>query len=159
MEKSVNLPLYDEFMDIFENHEVKNWQAKHFWLKMRVSKSSNAARFKRAMYSGIRVLVECKYLEVDLIHSTKKTFSYTETQRLNVLRNNYKKYKLESIFLEKKAELLDQINDKENNIEFLDSLLLGDETLEKYLINHKEKLMIEIKKINSNIKLMDNIMS
>ena len=51
------------------------------------------------------------------------------------------------------------INDKENNIKFLESFLSDDETLEKYFINHKEKLEIEIKNIKSNIKLMDNMMS
>jgi len=56
-------------------------------------------------------------------------------------------------------EFFDEIKDKENNIKFLDSLLLEDKTLEKYFINCKEKLENEIKNINSNIRLMDDILN
>lgn len=34
MQKSVNLPLYDDFLKIFIDNEIINWQAKHFWEKM-----------------------------------------------------------------------------------------------------------------------------
>ena len=62
-------------------------------------------------------------------------------------------------FSKKKTEFLDQIKDKENNIEFLQSLLSDDKTLEKYFINHKETMENDIKNIKSNIKLMDDIMN
>ena len=66
---------------------------------------------------------------------------------------------MEEIFSKKKIEFLDQIKDKENNIEFLQSLLSDDKTLEKYFINHKEKLENDIKNMHSNIRLMKDIMS
>lgn len=78
---------------------------------------------------------------------------------MNELRNRTKKQKLEEIFSKKKIEFLDQIKDKENNIEFLQSLLSDDKTLEKYLINYKETMENDIKNIKSNIKLMDDIMN
>ncbi len=78
---------------------------------------------------------------------------------MNELRNRTKKQKLEEIFSKKKAEFLDQIKDKENNIEFLQSLLSDDKTLEKYFINYKETMENDIKNIKSNIKLMDDIMN
>lgn len=64
---------------------------------------------------------------------------------MNELRNRIKKQKLEEIFSKKKIEFLDQIKDKENNIEFLQSLLSDDKTLEKYFINYKEQLKMILK--------------
>lgn len=158
MNKTVNLPLYDEFMDIFTNHEIKNWQAKNFWEKM-IEKRGIKNKDKRLMYVGLRVLVKCNYLAVDPIHSTKTNFSYHETNRLEKLREQNKKKKLKEVFLEKKEEFLVQIKDKENNINFIQTLILSDQTLEKYLIVHQKKLENEIRSINSNIKFMEDILS
>lgn len=159
MSKSVNLPLYDEFLKIFINYEIVDWQAKHFWEKIMLNPDYRSLRSKQLMYVGLRVLLRCDYLKIDNIKSTRKSFSYNETPRLNELRNRYKKQKLENIFSEKKSHFLDEIKDKENNIRFIESLLLEDKTLDKYLINYKEKLQIDIKNINSNIRLMNDIIS
>lgn len=159
MSKSAYLPLYDEFMNIFLDHEIVNWQAKDFWEKMELNPRYKTKRYKRMMYIGLRVLLRYKCLEIDVTKSSKKAFSYKETPRLNELRDRYKKQKLEAIFSIKKSEFLNQIKDKENNIEFIESLLSDDKTLEKYFINHKEKLETDIKNIKSNIELMNNIMS
>ena len=88
-----------------------------------------------------------------------QAFSYNETPRLNELRNQYKKHKLENIFSIKEIEFINLIKDKENNLTFIESLLSNDKTLEKHLINHKEKLENEIKNMHSNIRLMKDIMS
>ncbi|WP_111858554.1 hypothetical protein [Acinetobacter sp. CFCC 10889] len=159
MSKSVNLPLYHDFLKIFMDNEIINWQAKHFWEKMGLNQRYRAKRCKQLMYVGLRVLLKCQYLEIDEKQSTKKAFSYTETLRLNELRNQYKKQKLENIFLIKETEFINQINDKKNNLTFLESLLSNDKTLEKHLINHKEKLENEIRNMHSNIRLMKDIMS
>lgn len=159
MKRSVHLPLYHEFLELFDNYEIQNWQAKQFWEKLNISQNQRNEKSKRLMYSGLKVLMYYQYLEVDPATSNKNVFSYKETPRMNELRNRTKKQKLEETFAKKKSEFLDQIKDKENNIEFLQSLLSYDETLEKYFINHKEKLKNEIKNINSNIRLMDEILS
>ena len=59
----------------------------------------------------------------------------------------------------KETEFINQINDKKNNLTFIESLLSDDKTLEKHLINHKENLENEIKIMNSNIQLMKDIVS
>ena len=159
MRKTVNLPLYDEFMNILASHEIKNWQAKHFWEKMGLNQRYRAKCCKQLMYAGLRVLLKCQYLEVDANKSTKKAFSYNETPRLNELRNQYKKHKLENIFSIKEIEFINLIKDKENNLTFIESLLSNDKTLEKHLINHKEKLENDIKNMHSNIRLMKDIIS
>ncbi|MFY5965498.1 hypothetical protein ACOUVW_12930 [Acinetobacter baumannii] len=159
MSKSITLPLYDDFLKIFIDNEIINWQVKHFWEKMGLKQHYRAEHCKRLMYVGLRVLLRCKYLEIDEVKSTKKSFSYKETHRLDELRDKYRKQKLEAIFSVKKIEFSNQIKDKENNIKFLESLLLEDKTLEKYFINHKEKLEADIKNIKSNIKFMDSIMT
>ena len=159
MSKSVNLPLYDDFLKIFIDNEIINWQAKHFWEKMGLNQRYRAKRCKQLMYVGLKVLLKCQYLEVDANKSTKKAFSYNETPRLNELRNQYKKQKLKNAFLLKETEFINKIKDKENNLMFMESLLLDDKTLEKYLINHKEKLENEIKNMHSNIRLMKDIIN
>lgn len=111
------------------------------------------------MYAGLKVLLECKYLEIDEEKSTKTSFSYNETSRLNELRERHKKQKLEKVFNSKKIELSDLIKDKENNINFIKSLLKDDKTLEKYFIKYKNKIEIEIKNIKSNINLMDDFLN
>jgi hypothetical protein len=158
MKRPRHLPLYYEFLELFDNYEIQNWEAKQFWEKLNISQNNKNEKSKRLMYSGLRVLVQLQYLEVNPLTSKKNIFSYTETPRMNELRNRIKKQKLEEIFSKKKTEFLDQIKDKENNIEFLESLLSDDKTLEKYFINYKEQLKNDIKNINSNIRLMNEIM-
>jgi hypothetical protein len=158
MKRSIHLPMYYEFLELFDNYEIQNWEAKQFWEKLNISQSNRNEKSKRLMYSGLRVLMRLKYLEVNALTSKKNIFSYSETPRMNELRNRTKTQKLEEIFSKKKTEFLDQIKDKENNIEFLESLLSDDKTLEKYFINYKEQLKNDIKNINSNIRLMNEIM-
>lgn len=159
MKKNIKLPLYDEFLEIFDNYQINNWRARHFWENIKLEDCYKTKWYKSQMYAGLKVLLECKYLEVDEEKSTKTSFSYKETPRLNELRDRHKKQKLESFFNTKKLELSGRIKDKENNINFIKSLLEDDKTLEKYFISHKEKLENDIKNINSNIKLMDNILN
>ena len=59
----------------------------------------------------------------------------------------------------KETEFINQINDKKNNLTFIESLLSDDKTLEKYLINYKEQLKNDIKNKKTNIRLMDEIIS
>lgn len=111
------------------------------------------------MYAGLKILLKCNYLKLDPENSTKKAFSYTETPRLNELRDKHKKQKLEHIFLKKKTELLCEIQDKENNLKFMHSLFLDDKSLEKYFIDHQNKLKNDIRNINSNLKFMEEILN
>jgi len=111
------------------------------------------------MYAGLRVLLKCNYLELDIENSKKNAFSYKETPHLNKLRELYKKQKLTELFSTKKLVLLDELQEKENIIEFINDLLLDDKSLEKYFIDHKKTLENDIKKINSNIRFMDDILN
>ena len=109
--------MYYEFLELFDNYEIQNWEAKQFWEKLNISQNNRNEKSKRLMYSGLRVLMQLKYLEVNPLKSKKNIFSYSETSRMNELRKRTKKQKLEEIFSKKKTEFLDQIKDKENNIE------------------------------------------
>ena len=93
------------------------------------------------------------------LESTSKTFSYNETRWLDELRKNHKKQMLEKVFLKKKTEFLDQIKDKENNINFIQTLLDDDKSLEKYFIEHQKKLENDIRSINSNLKFMEDVLN
>lgn len=159
MSRKTHLPLYDDFLELFINYEINNWQAKDFWKKMLTSRPNMSKTARSRMYSGLKILLDFKYLEVNPTASSKYSFRYKETSRLNDLRNQYKKQKLQDIFMSKKSDLLVEREEKENNIEFLNTLLSDDATLEKYFITHKDKIEKDIKKINSNIKLMEEILS
>ena len=55
MARNTHLPLYDDFLDLFINHEVNNWQAKDFWEKMLTSRPNMPKTAKRRMYSGLKI--------------------------------------------------------------------------------------------------------
>ncbi|HGF3685714.1 TPA: hypothetical protein ACF344_001450, partial [Acinetobacter nosocomialis] len=109
MKRSVHLPLYHEFLELFDNHEIQNWQAKQFWEKLNISQHNRTEKTKRLMYSGLRVLMQLQYLEVDPLTSKKNIFSYTETPRMNELRSRTKIQSLKETFSKKKTEFINQI--------------------------------------------------
>lgn len=159
MKKTVNLPLYNEFINIFSNHQIKSWQAKHFWKEMDLKPPYRTKRHKSLMYSALKMLLKYNYLELNIEKSTKKTFSYNETPRLNELRNKHKKQKLDQIFSRKKTEILCEIREKENNLKFIHSLALMDKSLEKFFIDHQNNLEMDIRNMNSNLKFMEEILN
>ena len=103
MARNTHLPLYDDFLDLFINHEVNNWQAKDFWEKMLTSRPNMPKTAKRRMYSGLKILLNFKYLEADPTTSSKNSFRYKETPRLNDLRNKYKKQNFKIFLCQKKV--------------------------------------------------------
>lgn len=111
------------------------------------------------MYSALKMLLKYNYLELNIEKSTKKTFSYNETPRLNELRNKHKKQKLDQIFSRKKTEILCEIREKENNLKFIHSLALMDKSLEKFFIDHQNNLEMDIRNMNSNLKFMEEILN
>ncbi|WP_111811612.1 hypothetical protein [Acinetobacter soli] len=159
MRQTINLPLYDNFIEILINHEIKNWKAKDFCEKMCIDKNSGYEQHRRLVYVGLKVLVKCNYLRVDLSESNSRKFSYSETNRTNFLRERYRRQILEKIFMRKKIEFLNQIKDKENNINFIKTLLADDKTLEKYFIEHQNQLENDIRNINLNIKFMEDFLN
>lgn len=157
MGKSANLPLYRDFLEIFDKYEVKGWNAKDFVNKLPLYKLNESN--KKKMYQGLQILVRCKYLVIDPTTSKKNKFSYSETKRANELRMRIKKEKLEQIFSSKKAIFLQEVLAKENNINFIKDILSTDNSLEKYLIEYKEMFELDVQKLNSNINLMDDILN
>jgi hypothetical protein len=158
MKNSVNLPLYNEFLELFDNHKILNWKAENFWEVIKLNQPNPTRKYKRQMYEGLKVLLECQYLEIDTIRSRKKAFIYSETSRLEELRSRHKNAHLEKIFSCKKASLLNDIEELESNITFINNLVSDDQTLEKYFIEIKDLLEKDIRKFKSNIKLMDGIL-
>ena len=87
MSKTYNLPLYKELMEIFDNHEILNWRAKDFWVTMKFEQCYDIHKMRRQMYASLKILLICEYLKIDTSRSTKKIFIYSETPRLQELRN------------------------------------------------------------------------
>src|SRR5690606_38511519 len=157
MQKVFSLPLYNDFMKVFDNNRIISWRAKNFWNAMEINPCFDKNKIRRQMYAGLKILVICEYLKIDTSRSSKKVFVYSETERLEELRNKYKNEKLNVIFSDKKKALLDEIEEKEANINFINNLLSADKSLERYFIEIKEILEKGIKKFKAHIKLMDDI--
>lgn len=66
---------------------------------------------------------------------------------------------LDKIFSTKKILFINEVEEKEANINFINDLLSNDNSLERYFIEVKEILEKDIKKLKSNIKLMDRIIN
>ena len=67
MAKPTPLPFYDEFMTIFKNHNISNWEAKDF---VKLIMGNNVKINKKnqfEIYKALKILVRYKYLsDVDL---------------------------------------------------------------------------------------------
>ncbi len=159
MAKPTPLPFYDEFMTIFKNHNISNWEAKDF---VKLIMGSNVKINKKnqfEIYKALKILVRYKYLSIDPSQSTQNRFSYCETELMNELRVSPILNKLGQIFELKELELLKQIQEKEHNISFIKSLCEDNPEVTDFLNKKIEKLNDEISLIKSNISLMENILA
>lgn len=159
MKRPIHLPLTYEFFELFDNYEIKNWQAKQFWKNLNISSDEKNKNTKSLMYSGLKILTKIGFLEVNYEISKRNSFSYTETVPLSEFRNQRKKEKLEIFFSKKKSECIYQIEDKKNNIAFLESLLSEDKILNQYFLKYQNDLKNDVEKIKSNLKLMERILT
>ena len=159
MAKPTPLPFYDEFMTIFKNHNISNWEAKDF---VKLIMGNNVKINKKnqfEIYKALKILVRYKYLSIDPSKSTQNRFSYCETELMNELRVSPILNKLGQIFELKELELLKQIQEKEHNISCIKSLCEDNPEVTDFLNKKIEKLNDEISLIKSNISLMENILA
>lgn len=52
MKRPVHLPLYHEFLELFDNYEIQNWEAKQFWEKLNISQNNRNEKLR-----GLCILV------------------------------------------------------------------------------------------------------
>lgn len=152
------LPFYNEFAEIFENHDIINWQAKDFWEKIGLQEAYDAKNRRKMLYKGLRILVKTKYLRIDPAKSTKQCFSYVQTEHLVHLKKSMRVSILEQAFEQKKAELLKEQSDKRRSAFFINNLMIENYYLRKYLTAMSEDLDRDIQIINSNLQLMKMIL-
>lgn len=158
MTKATPLPLYDEFMLVFRKHKIENWEAKDFVNVITSDSQNSNKKIRIQIYKALKILVRFNYLNIDKSKSTKKLFSYCETQRLQELRVDPVRQKLAQIFEEKELELLQQIQEKEKSIDFIRSIYIGDDIdIKNYLSDQVLKKESEINIIRLNIKTMEDI--
>lgn len=152
------LPFYKEFAEIFEKHDIINWQAKDFWGKIGLQESYDAKNRRKMLYKGLRILVRDEYLRIDPAKSNKQCFSYVQTAHLVHLKKAMRAAILVHAFEQKKAELLKQEREKRSSMFFLENLMIENYHLRKYLTQISEDLDRDIKIINSNLQLMKMIL-
>lgn len=152
------LPFYKEFAEIFEKHDIINWQAKDFWEKIGLQEAYDAKNRRKMLYKGLRILVKTNYLRIDPAKSTKQCFSYVETEYLVDLKKSMRVSILAQAFEQKKDELLKEQSDKRRSAFFINNLMIENYHLRKYLTPMSEDLDRDIQIINSNLQLMKMIL-
>ena len=156
-----NLPLEHHFLNIFENYEINNWEAKQFWSKFDVSENVNHFRLRQNAYLGIKILSKKGYLSFKCSPNSSKIFWYSETHKLKQIRiNNFKK-NYRQIFMDHKNKIsnhLDSLNLQDN---FANELIaqypeLTSEitTYQKDIKHYKKKCKAKILTLNDLIEIL-----
>ena len=88
MKRPVHLPLYHEFLELFDNYEIQNWEANLFWLNIEHLSQIETKEQRQQMYNGLRVLTSNDYLRVEYSKYNRRIFLYSETLKLHQFRRN-----------------------------------------------------------------------
>lgn len=75
---SFYLPFNEEFLKIFQNHEIDLWQAKHFWTKFDKTTTTNEKFLRQQAYDGLKILVKNGYLSYTRSPKNVNIFLYSE---------------------------------------------------------------------------------
>lgn len=122
------LPLANQFAKILSEYEIKDWEAKSFWIKFDHSKMHNPAQLRQYMYSGLRVLSKNGYLSFKYSKSNSRVYLYSETSKLKMLRSK---------ILEKDYEILLKKEKDSLNME-LDKIYLHDNFIYELILKYPQ---------------------
>lgn len=88
------LPLEDYFHRILIENEIKNWEAKIFWINIKHLNNFEEDYVRQQMYNALRILTTNDFLSVQNSKYNERIFLYSGTLKLvnlkqNLLKNNY----------------------------------------------------------------------
>lgn len=154
-----HLPLGLEFLSIFEQNQVVDWQAKHFWEKMPFDGEHNKNIFKAKMYRGLNILVQLKYLEKRKSLNNKNVYLYTGTSNIEYLLN-YQYNKEIHIQLDKKVlEIQNDILIHECKLNYINELIAEKILAERYVSKYQKELYKQLRELNLKLEVIHSLIN
>lgn len=156
---SSHLPLGLEFLSIFENHQVVDWQAKHFWEKMPFDDEYNKNILKAKMYRGLSILVQHKYLKKRKSSNNKNVYLYTGTSNIEYLIN-YQYNKEIQIQLDRKIyEIQNDILNNKCKLNYINELVAEKFLAERHVSKYKKELHKQLFELNLKLEVIHSILN
>jgi len=155
-----NIPLADQFLEIIKNYEIEDWEAKCFWEIIRQTDqldSSNIKSLKEEMYAAIKLLSKNDYLVAQRSLFKKKSYLYSETQKLKELRKQLIENESRNPLNIQKNQLNKELKFLIKQAEFIDELSLSYPELCSSIKKYKEEIDYQIDYCNLKIETIDKI--
>lgn len=155
-----NIPLADQFLEIIKNYEIEDWEAKCFWAIIRQSDhldSSTIKSLREDMYAAIKVLSKNDYLVAQRSLFKKKSYLYSETQKLKDLRKHLIDAEEKNPLNIQKNKINKELTFLSKQIEFIDELTLAYPELCYPIKKYKEEIVSQIDYCKVKIKTIDKI--
>ncbi|MCU4313051.1 hypothetical protein KTG68_13865 [Acinetobacter variabilis] len=158
--KKFNIPLADQFLEIIKNYEIEDWEAKCFWAIIRQSDqldSDTVKSLKEGMYAAIKLLSKNDYLVAQRSLFKKKSYLYSETQKLKELRKHLIENETKNPLNFKKDKINKELNSLMKEIEFINELSLSHPELCCSIKKYREEIDYQIDYCKVKIKTIDKI--
>lgn len=156
-----NIPLADHFLEIIKNYEIEDWEAKCFWAIIRQSNqldSSTVKSLREDMYTAIKLLSKNDYLVAQRSLFKKKSYLYSESQKLKDLRKQLIENEEKNPLNIKKNNINKELNFLIKQIEFIDELTLTYPELYYPIKKYREEVDFQIDYCKVKIKTLENIL-
>lgn len=151
---SSHLPLGLEFLSIFENHQVVDWQAKHFWEKMPFDNEYNKNILKAKMYRGLTILVQHKYLKKRKSLNNKNVYLYTGTSNIEYLINHQYNKEIQIQLGEKIFEIQNDILNSECKLNYINELVAENFLAERHVSKYKKELHKQLSELKLKLDVI-----
>ena len=156
----LNIPLADHFLEIIKNYEIKDWEAKCFWLIIRQSDQLDPSNFKTLreyMYAAIKILLKNDFLVAKRAPFNKKLYLYSETQKLKELREKLIETEEKNPLSIQKNNINKELNFLKKQMEFIDELTLSYPEFCYSIKKYREEIDYQIDYCEVKIKTIDKI--
>lgn len=156
-----NIPLADQFLEIIKNYEIEDWEAKCFWEIIRQSEQLNSSTVKSLredMYAAIKLLSKNDYLVAQRSLFKKKSYLYSETQKIKELRKQLIDNEEKNPLNIQKNKLNKELKFLIKQAEFIDELNLSYPELCSSIKKYKEEIVSQIDFCKVKIKTIENIL-
>lgn len=157
--KTSFLPLGFEFLSIFENYQVVDWQAKHFWEKMPFDDEYNKNILKARMYRGLNILVQHKYLKKIKSLNNNNVYLYTGTSRIEYLINYNYNQEINIQLDQKVFDIQNNIAIHEYKLNYIAELIAEKVLAERYISKYKKELHEQLSELHLKLDVINSIIN
>lgn len=157
---SINLPLFEKFQPLIQEHSIKDWTTNDFWNALNLSTKERNRFNRQRMYRILRKLVELGFLEKAVNHENSRFSLFNETKKINIFRSiNKEKDDISKMKLEE-TRISFKISFLEKQMEIYKKLELNFPNMKNKISYAKEKCLsqlIEIKAYQSALKSVTSL--